>query len=52
MTKEQIKEMMEKTGQKIIAEDEYHIQYENIMDFGDICFEFDENGKFCQIYAA
>ena len=51
MTKEQIKTMMEVTGQKLIYEDEYNLEYENAMYGEPISFEFNEEGLFCRIYS-
>ncbi len=43
MTKEQIKEMMNPTGQTLIYEDENNLTYENPCYGEGINFEFDNN---------
>ena len=50
MTKEQIKNMMEVTGQKLLYEDNYSLVYENPMYGEVINFEFDSKGLFCEIH--
>ena len=51
MTKEQIKDMMKVTGQKLIYEDDYNLEYENPMFGENISFEFDSKGLFHKIYS-
>lgn len=51
MTKNQIKEMMAKTGQQLTYEDNNTLQYENDMFGEDITFEFDNNGFFTRVYS-
>lgn len=51
MTKEQIKNMMEATGQKLVYEDAYNLEYENPMCGENISFEFNQDGLFYQIYS-
>ena len=51
MTKEQIKNMMETTGQKLIYEDDYNLEYENPMYGEPISFEFDSKGLLYKIYS-
>ena len=51
MTKEQIKNMMEMTGQKLIYEDDYNLEYENPMCGENISFEFNSEGLLCRVYS-
>lgn len=51
MTKEQIKNMMKVTGQKLIYEDDYNLEYENPMYGENISFEFNQDGLFYKIYS-
>ena len=51
MTKEQIKNMMKITGQKLIYEDDYNLEYENPMCGENISFEFNSEGLFYKIYS-
>lgn len=51
MTKEQIKNMMEATGQQLVYEDEYNLEYENPMFGENISFEFNQEGLFCRVYS-
>ena len=51
MTKEQVKLMMENTGQNLLYEDEYNLEYEN-PNYGEvISFEFDDNNICIKIYS-
>ena len=51
MTKEQIKNMMEAIGQKLIYEDDYNLEYENPMCGESISFEFNQEGLLCRVYS-
>jgi len=51
MTKEQIKNMMEPTGQKLVYEDDYYLEYENFTYGETITFEFNSEGLFYKIYS-
>lgn len=51
MTKEQIKNMMAATGQKLIYEDDYNLEYENPMYGENISFEFNSEGLLYKIYS-
>ena len=55
MTIEQIKEMMNATGQALLVEGKDaegldYLVYENPMAGEDLVFEFDENGLFTRIF--
>jgi len=51
MTKEQIKNMMEATGQELVYEDGTYLDYENPMYGEVICFEFNEEGLLKRVFS-
>ena len=51
MTKEQVKIMMEVTGQELIYEDDYNLEYENPMYGENITFEFNQEKLLCRVYS-